>query len=85
MFGEMFNDEPNRNFSDIVHVNGKVSITMQNPWILKGTVKENITFSRPIETDNDEQRYRQVLTHCQLIEDISYLFDSDNTMIGEKG
>jgi len=44
-------------------------------------VKENIIY----EQHYDEQRYREALNACCLVEDIAYFVDGDSTTVGEKG
>ncbi|KEI41088.1 uncharacterized protein L969DRAFT_86336 [Mixia osmundae IAM 14324] len=64
-----------------VKVRGKVAYAAQQPWIMGGTVKTNITFGHRFEQDF----YDQVLDACALREDLAILPDGDETEVGEKG
>ncbi|OWA54554.1 Multidrug resistance-associated protein 7 [Hypsibius exemplaris] len=54
----------------------------QEPWILQGTVRENILFGAE---DIDLTRYQQVLECCALTTDLENLSNGDATEIGERG
>lgn len=56
-----------------------VSYCSQSPWLINGSIKDNITFS----SEYDKDRYCAVLTACALNEDLTLL--SDETEIGESG
>ncbi|KAK9479736.1 hypothetical protein V1514DRAFT_327274 [Lipomyces japonicus] len=58
-----------------------VAYCAQQPWLLNGTVKENILFG----SEYDETRYEQVIKLCALIRDFQILEDGDLTQVGEKG
>ena len=62
-------------------VNGKISYSSQNPWILNGTVRDNIIFYNELEIE----RYKEVLHICQLISDLSQLPGGDMTEISSNG
>jgi ATP-binding cassette, subfamily C (CFTR/MRP), member 1 len=64
-----------------ISVRGKIAYASQTPWILNATLRDNILFGNPI----DEERYRRVLSVCQLTHDLEMLTDRDLTEIGEKG
>ncbi|BGP13132.1 hypothetical protein JCM10213v2_001051 [Rhodosporidiobolus nylandii] len=64
-----------------VTVRGTIAYTAQQPWIMGGTVKENITFGHRF----DPAFYDLVLDACALKEDLKILTDGDNTEVGEKG
>jgi ATP-binding cassette, subfamily C (CFTR/MRP), member 4 len=53
----------------------------QEPWIMAGTLRENIVWSSRF----DQKKYDEILKRCQLDEDIATLSDGDLTEIGEKG
>uniref|UniRef100_A0A0G4HMQ0 Uncharacterized protein n=1 Tax=Chromera velia CCMP2878 TaxID=1169474 RepID=A0A0G4HMQ0_9ALVE len=63
------------------HAGGKVAFAAQTPWILNGTLKENILFGNQF----DKKRYDEVLQVCELARDLEQLPDGDATEIGEKG
>lgn len=62
-------------------VNGKVAYVSQVPWILNGTVRENILFGHKY----DPKFYQQVLEACALSVDLKILPKKDKTEVGEKG
>lgn len=64
-----------------VKVNGKVAFVSQVPWIINGTVRENILFGHKY----DPQFYDMVLKACALTVDLKILPKHDKTEVGEKG
>ncbi|SCV04479.1 LAMI_0H16468g1_1 [Lachancea mirantina] len=62
-------------------VHGKIAYVSQVPWIMNGTVKENILFGHKY----DESFYQKTINACALTVDFSILPDGDQTMVGEKG
>ena len=62
-------------------VTGKISFCSQTPWILAGTVRENIVFGQPLS----EERFRQVIASCALQPDLDQFPSGDGTELGEKG
>ncbi|KAK3021801.1 hypothetical protein RJ639_047156, partial [Escallonia herrerae] len=60
---------------------GSISYVPQGPWILSGTIRENILFGKVY----DPRRYSDVLRACALDTDISHMVGGDITYIGEKG
>ena len=60
---------------------GKISFVSQSPWILNATVEENILFFNK----KDEEKYKKVISICQLEPDLLTLPKGDQTEIGEKG
>ena len=64
-----------------IKLSGKISFVSQNPWILNTTVEENILFFSP----KDEEKYKKIISVCQLEPDFSTLQKGDQTEIGEKG
>ncbi|CAK9435732.1 uncharacterized protein LODBEIA_P04450 [Lodderomyces beijingensis] len=67
--------------SPSVETFGSIAYCPQNPWILNGTVKENILFGHKY----DSEFYRKTITACELISDFKTLPDGDKTVVGEKG
>ncbi|KAI9595888.1 ABC transporter type 1, transmembrane domain-containing protein [Syncephalis fuscata] len=65
------------------HADGKMRIAYlaQHPWILSGTVRDNILFGEQY----DATWYRQVVEGCALEKDFELLSSGDNTYIGERG
>jgi ABC-type multidrug transport system fused ATPase/permease subunit len=74
------NGTKSRTTPEIV-VAGSVAYCSQIPWIMAGTVRENILFGR----DMHPQRYQTVLAACALHEDLAAMPAGDETEIGERG
>ena len=64
-----------------IKLSGKISFVSQNPWILNGTIEENILFF----SQKKEEKYKKVISICQLEPDLLTLPMGDQTEIGEKG
>ncbi|GAA5915191.1 hypothetical protein JCM6882_001133 [Rhodosporidiobolus microsporus] len=64
-----------------VTLRGTVAYCQQQPWIMGGTVKSNITFGHRFEADF----YELVLEACALKDDLKVLPAGDETEVGEKG
>ncbi|KAK9475108.1 P-loop containing nucleoside triphosphate hydrolase protein [Dipodascopsis tothii] len=64
-----------------VFVRGHVAYCAQNPWIMNGTVKDNILFGKRF----DAEFYQQTVAACALVDDFAVLPDGDETVVGEKG
>ena len=67
--------------SGSVHVPGRRSYAAQHPYILTGTVRENILCGQAYEAD----RYADVIAVCCLGPDLSLWPQGDETVIGERG
>ncbi|XP_015570863.2 ABC transporter C family member 13 isoform X5 [Ricinus communis] len=64
-----------------VHSSGSRAYVPQVPWILSGTVRENILFGK----NYDSERYLDTIKACALDVDISMMAGGDMAYIGEKG
>ncbi|XP_037494972.1 ABC transporter C family member 13 isoform X2 [Jatropha curcas] len=64
-----------------VHSNGSIAYVPQVPWILSGTVRDNILFGMNYEP----KRYSDTIKACALDVDISLMVGGDMAYIGEKG
>ena len=53
----------------------------QEPWIQHLSIKDNILFGTPL----DEERYKNVVHACALIEDFKLFPAGDMTEVGENG
>jgi len=53
----------------------------QDPWIMDGTVKENILLGRPY----DEDTYERIIVACGLSVDFAQLRDGEDTIVGDRG
>ncbi|ESQ55603.1 hypothetical protein EUTSA_v10024220mg [Eutrema salsugineum] len=62
-------------------LNGSVAYVPQVPWILSGTLRENILFGKNF----DSKRYFDTLSACALDVDISLMVGGDMAFIGDKG
>ncbi|XP_010467156.1 PREDICTED: ABC transporter C family member 13 isoform X2 [Camelina sativa] len=62
-------------------LNGSVAYVPQVPWILSGTLRENILFGKLF----DSKRYFDTLSACALDVDISLMAGGDMACIGDKG
>jgi ABC-type multidrug transport system fused ATPase/permease subunit len=65
--------------SQQVAVVGSTAYVPQAPFILGGTVRDNILFGRPYE----EERYRVAVQAAQLEADLAQLQAGDMTELGE--
>ena len=65
----------------ICRVSGQRAFVPQKPFLLNGTVKENILFGLQL----DEERYATSLQLAALLEDLSTLSQGDQTPVGESG
>jgi ABC-type multidrug transport system fused ATPase/permease subunit len=64
-----------------VAIHGDVAYVAQIPWIMNGTVKENILFGHKF----DPVFYEKTIKACALTVDFAILKDGDETLVGEKG
>ncbi|KAK6263781.1 hypothetical protein SCA6_019215 [Theobroma cacao] len=64
-----------------IYSRGSSAYVPQVPWILSGTIRDNILFGK----NQDSQRYADVLQACTLDVDISLMAGHDLAYIGEKG
>lgn len=64
-----------------VNINGSIAYCPQQAWILNASVKTNILFGQPY----DSERYEQVIEACALKPDLAILPGGDDTEVGEKG
>ncbi|KAF8393024.1 hypothetical protein HHK36_021265 [Tetracentron sinense] len=64
-----------------IHSHGSIAYVSQVPWILSGTIRDNILFGKGY----DVKRYAEVLQACALDVDISLMVGGDLAYIGEKG
>lgn len=62
-------------------IHGSVAYVSQIPWIMNGTVKENILFGHKY----DPSFYEKTVKACALNVDLSILPQGDQTLVGEKG
>ena len=60
-----------------VRVANKIALATQTPWLLKESIRENITFGSAFNSE----RYGEVLRICQLEEDLSRMPQGDETVV----
>ena len=70
----------NKEGSNVI-INGSISYVPQEAWIQNDTLRNNILFYLPF----DSQRYYKIIDICELNQDINALIGGDLTEIGEKG
>ncbi|KAH7682383.1 Xenobiotic-transporting ATPase protein [Dioscorea alata] len=64
-----------------IQICGNIAYVSQTAWIQTGTVRDNILFGSPM----DSNRYKATLEKCSLVKDIEMLPFGDLTEIGERG
>ncbi|GFZ04617.1 multidrug resistance-associated protein 11 [Actinidia rufa] len=64
-----------------IHSSGSIAYAPQVPWILSGTLRDNVLFGKVY----NPLRYSDVLQACALKVDISQMVGGDMAFIGEKG
>ena len=63
------------------HYSPVISYACQDPWIMNGTIRDNIIFY----SEYDKEKYNQVINACQLDKDFENLKHGDLTEIGSTG
>jgi ABC-type multidrug transport system fused ATPase/permease subunit len=58
-----------------------IAFVSQTPWIENATIKNNVLFGLPLDTD----RYNRVLEACALTKDLEMFEDGDSTEVGAQG
>ncbi|RCK60461.1 Multiple drug resistance-associated protein-like transporter 1 [Candida viswanathii] len=76
-----YSDDASSGPTPSVETFGSIAYCPQDPWILNGTVKENILFGHKY----DPEFYKITVDACELIADFRSLPDGDQTVVGEKG
>ncbi|XP_073147479.1 ABC transporter C family member 13 isoform X2 [Henckelia pumila] len=64
-----------------VHLSGTKAYVPQVPWMMSGTIRENILLGK----DYDGKRYLEILRACALDLDVSLMLGGDSACVGEKG
>lgn len=60
---------------------GTISYVEQEPWILSGTVVENIILKHSF----DQTKFDRIINACGLTDDINRMANKEQTILGEKG
>ncbi|KAG0293961.1 hypothetical protein BGZ96_002011 [Linnemannia gamsii] len=63
------------------YIHGSIAYVSQYPWLQQASIRENVLFGSPYESD----RYQHVLEACALLPDLAVFEHGDLTEIGEKG
>jgi ABC-type multidrug transport system fused ATPase/permease subunit len=61
--------------NSMVEINGSLAYVPQKPWIMSGTVRDNITFTLPY----DKQKFHDVIKHASMSTDLGLLVNRDLT------
>uniref|UniRef100_A0A1J3EAZ1 ABC-type xenobiotic transporter n=1 Tax=Noccaea caerulescens TaxID=107243 RepID=A0A1J3EAZ1_NOCCA len=64
-----------------VRVSGKQAYVPQSPWILSGTIRDNILFGSVYQSE----KYERTVKACALVKDFELFSNGDMTEIGERG
>ena len=64
-----------------IKINGSVAYVPQKPWILNDTIKNNIIFKHPFNSE----KYDTVIKICQLLPDFELFKHGDLTLVSDKG
>lgn len=70
-----------RLLSGDIDINGAIGYIPQEPWIINGTIQDNIIFGQPF----NEERYQKVIEACLLSRDISIFPQGDQTELTDRG
>ena len=55
--------------SSMIYINGSIAYVPQKPWIMSGTVRDNITFTLPY----DKQKFDEVIKYASMTSDLALL------------
>ena len=64
-----------------LRVGGSVAYCTQQPFVLSGTIRDNILFGHPY----NRQRFADAVSRCCLARDINQMPDGEDTIVGERG
>ena len=62
-------------------VQGKIAYASEEPWLIQGTIKENILMGNPFIQD----LYTATLNSCALMQDLNLFANADETYVGDRG
>ncbi|EFC39720.1 predicted protein [Naegleria gruberi] len=83
LFSSIYGDTVIVNGSVSVNPYSKLTLSDENPWMINGTVRENIIFDKSL--DFDSEKYEKVLDVCQLRSDLAGFQNYDQSEIGYSG
>ena len=72
---------PNNHDTKYYNFSPTISYASQDPWIMNGTIRDNIVFY----SEFDKDKYNQVVNACQLDKDFENLKHGDMTEVGSTG
>ena len=64
-----------------IGINGRISYVSEEPWIVAGSIKDNILMGRTYEPD----LYSAAINSCALIKDLEVFKNGDETLLGDRG
>lgn len=64
-----------------VAICGPIAYSSQSPWIMSGTLKQNILFGKTFR----KYKYEKVIEACALLKDLEAMPEGSETAIGERG
>ena len=70
-----------RKLSGRIELRGRIAFCSQQPWLISGTLRENVLFGLPFE----EEKFWGAIEACGLLQDLEQLPAGEETGIGEKG
>ncbi len=60
---------------------GSIAYATQDPWIMNGTIKDNIVMGKVF----DPVFYKEIVAACGLNQDFTQFIDGDQTIVGDRG
>ncbi|KAL9617290.1 MAG: hypothetical protein Q9160_007917 [Pyrenula sp. 1 TL-2023] len=60
---------------------GSIAYSSQSPWIMSGTIKQNIIFGKKFK----REKYDKVIEACALLKDLQAMPEGSETAVGERG
>ncbi|CAD8119651.1 unnamed protein product [Paramecium sonneborni] len=69
------------NENSYINLEGSISVASQEPFLIQGTIKQNIIDQQNLEID----RYLEIIKSTQLLEDIIRMESGQNSEVGEDG
>ena len=64
-----------------VYVSTDIAVVLAKPFIIGGSIIDNILLGRPL----DQDRLQQVIDQCALADDLRQLAHAEHTLVGERG
>ena len=64
-----------------IKLNGRIAYVAQDPWIVNGSIRDNILFGR----EYDKNKYKTIIDVCGMQYDLEQLPHGDRSLVGERG